>query len=151
MLKNGLYQIEQITTNPRAGTSTVLRVLAGLHRHLNEWEAWLLYVLKGVSSTALHTIDLVQKIQRLLIEIKREIRGKYKFYNQDLINNLFRHPYTKVAFLEKDLGVSRATATRYLDALADGGILQKHKLGRESFYTNHLLIGLLFNMQKMEV
>ena len=114
-------------------------------RDTNEWEPWLLYILKGVSSTALHTIDLVQKIQKLLIELKQAIRGKHKFYSQDLINNLFRHPYTKVAFLKYDLGVSRATATRYLDALADDGILQKHKLGRESFYTNHLLINVLFN------
>ncbi len=107
-------------------------------------------MLKGVSSTALHAIDLVQLIQKLLIELKQKIRGKHKFYSQDLINNLFRHPYTKVAFLEKDLGVSRATATRYLDALANDGILEKHRLGRESFYTNHLLIELLFNMQKIE-
>lgn len=119
-------------------------------RDTNEWEPWLLYILRGISSTARHTIDLVQKIQKLLIALKQEIRGKHKFYSQDLINNLFRHPYTKVAFLEKDLGVSRATATRYLDALADDEILVKHRLGRESFYTNHLLVELLFNMQKIE-
>ncbi len=118
-------------------------------RDNNHWEPWLLYMLKGVSATALHTIDLVQKIQKLLIELKQEIRGKHKFYSQDLINNLFRHPYTKVAFLESDLGVSRATATRYLDALADDGILQKHRLGRESFYTNHRLIDVLFNLPNL--
>lgn len=115
-------------------------------RDTNEWEPWLLYILKGVSSTALHTIDRVQKLQALLIEIKREIRGKHKFYSQDLINNLFYHPYTKVAFLEKDLGVSRATATRYLDALSDEGTLQKHRFGRENFYRNQRLIDMLFNM-----
>ncbi len=114
-------------------------------RDTHEWEAWLLYMLKGVSSTAVHTIDLVQKIQKLLIELKQEIREKHKFYSQDLINNLFRHPYTKVAFLEEDLGVSRATATRYLDALSDDGPLQKHRLGRENFYINHRLITVLFN------
>lgn len=115
-------------------------------RNKNEWESWILYMLKGVSATALHTIDLVQKIQKLLIELKKEIREKHKFYSQDLINNLFRHPYTKVAFLKKDLGVSRATATRYLDALVDDGILHKHRLGRESFYINHRLMDVLFNM-----
>ena len=119
-------------------------------RDNNEWEHWLLYVLEGVSSTALHTIDLVQKIQKLLIDLKKEIRSKYKFYSQDLINNLFRHPYTKVAFLEQDLGVSRATATRYLDALTDDGFLKKNKLGRESFYTNHRLIDVLFNMPNLQ-
>ena len=60
------------------------------------------------------------------------------------INNLFQHPYTKVAFLERDLNVSRATAARYLDALARGGLLHKHKLGRENYYINHKLTALLF-------
>ena len=119
-------------------------------RDTGEWEAWLLYILKGISVTALHTTDLVQNIQKLLTETKREIRERHKFYSQDLINNLFRYPYTKVAFLEKDLDVSRATATRYLEALADDGILHKSKLGRESFYTNHVLISLLFNMPDRE-
>ncbi len=119
-------------------------------RDNKEWETWLLYILRGVSSTALHTIDLVQKIQHLLIKTKQDIRNKHKFYSQDLINNLFRHPYTKVAFLERDIGVSRATATRYLEALADDGILQKFKLGRESVYTNHSLIDLLFNMPELQ-
>ncbi|PCK01972.1 MAG: addiction module protein [Alteromonadaceae bacterium] len=118
-------------------------------RDNNEWEPWLLYILKGVGSTAKHTIVLIQKIQTLLIELKQNIRKNHKFYSQDLINNLFRHPYTKVTFLEKELGVSRATASRYLDALTEDGILHKHKLGRESFYTNHLLINLLFNMQNL--
>lgn len=119
-------------------------------REESEWETWLLYILKGISATALHTIDLVQKIQSLLIDTKKEIRERHKFYSHDLINNLFRHPYTKVAFVKKDLGVSRATATRYLEALSDDGILQKSKLGRESFYTNHALINLLFNMTDLK-
>ena len=120
-------------------------------RDNDEWEPWLLYMLKGVSSTAQHTKALIYKIQELLMLLKQRIRSKHKFYSQDLINNLFRHPYTKVAFLESDLGVSRATATRYLDALALDGILHKHKLGRESFYTNHLLIDRLFNMQDLKI
>ena len=66
-----------------------------------------------------------------------------------MINNLFHHPYAKVAFLEKDLNVSRATATRYLDALAKNGLLEKHKLGRENYYINSSLIDLLFNMPEL--
>lgn len=119
-------------------------------RDNGEWEPWLLYMLRGISSTAQHTTQLIYKIQQLLIRLKQNIRSRHKFYSQDLINNLFRHPYTKVAFLEKDLGVSRATATRYLEALAQDGILHKHKLGRENFYTNHLLIDLLFNMPELK-
>lgn len=119
-------------------------------RDTGEWEEWLLYMLKGVTVTAKHTTTLVENIRDLLISQKTTIRKQHKFYSQDLINNLFRHPYTKVAFLEHDIGVSRATATRYLDALATSGTLNKQKLGRENYYINTQLIELLFNMPELK-
>lgn len=119
-------------------------------RDTGDWEHWLIYMLKAVSYTAKHTIVLVEKISQLLAQQKHLIRQSYKFYSQDLMNNLFSHPYTKVAFIEKDLNVSRATATRYLEALSEGGILSKHKLGRESYYVNDALVNLLFNLPPIE-
>ena len=77
--------------------------------------------------------------------MKHHIRARYRFYSQDLINNLFNHPYTKIDFLRDDLGVSRLTATKYLDQLAAGGFLQKRKVGRSNDYINlplcQILIG----------
>ena len=118
-------------------------------RDHNDWEQWILYLLRGIALTARHTTQLIENIRLLLQQYKQRIRSEYKFYSQDLINNIFRHPYTKVAFLEKDLGVSRATATRYLDSLAKDGVLQKHKLGRENYYINHALVNLLFNLPEL--
>jgi len=120
-------------------------------RDNDEWETWLVYMLRGVAATARHTTRLVEGIGRLLQKHKQEIRGRYRFYSQDLINNIFRHPYTKVAFVERDLKVSRATATRYLDTLARDGILTKHRLGRENYYINHELVNLLFNLPELDV
>ena len=116
-----------------------------------DWEAWLLYLLQGVTLTAQHTTVLIKNIRNLLLEHKKHIRERHKFYSQDLINNLFRHPYTKVAFIERDLKVSRATATRYLDALTENGVLEKHKLGRENYYVNSKLVVLLFNISEVEM
>jgi Fic family protein len=118
-------------------------------RDHNDWEQWLLYILRGVAETARHTTGLVEGIGSLLQQYKQRIREDYKFYSQDLINNIFRHPYTKVAFLEQDIDVSRATATRYLEALALDGLLHKHKLGRENYYINHALVDLLFNLPEL--
>jgi Fic family protein len=47
-------------------------------------------------------------------------------------------PYTKIEFIERDLGVSRPTAKKCLDELAKGGIIRKMKLGRSNFYVNPL-------------
>jgi len=120
-------------------------------RENSGWESWIIYMLKGITVTAKHTTALVERIGGLLLVMKAQIRHSYKFYSQDLMNNLFSHPYTKVAFLEKDLNVSRATATRYLDVLARDGILHKHKLGRESYYVNHGLIDIIFNMPELTI
>jgi Fic family protein len=118
-------------------------------RDHNTWEDWLVYMLQGVAVTARHTGGLVQSIGVLLQQHKQRIRRDYRFYSQDLINNIFQHPYTKVAFLQRDLKVSRATATRYLDTLAKDGILSKQRLGRENYYINRELVALLFNMPEL--
>jgi Fic family protein len=152
LLKEGLLDTPILYLS-RYVSQTKAQYYRGLQqvRDHQAWEPWLVYMLKGVASTAQHTTRLVQGIARLLQKHKQDIRGRYRFYSQDLINNIFRHPYTKVAFLEADLKVSRATATRYLDTLAKDGILTKHRLGRENYYINHDLVDLLFNMPTIEV
>ncbi len=113
-------------------------------RSTNDWEPWLLYILNGVSVTAKDTVLLIKAIKELMQVTKLRIRGEQpRMYSQDLINSLFRHPYTKIAFMERDLGVSRITATRYLGILSDMGILTKLKAGRTNFYLNEALFGLL--------
>ena len=118
------------------------RLLQGV-RDDDAWEAWVLYMLQAVEVTATETLATVQAIKTLLQQTKLRIRGQYKFYSQDLINNLFNHPYTRVDFLCRDLGVSRVTATKYLDTLAADGVLKKVRSGRNNYYINHALFELL--------
>lgn len=108
------------------------------------WEDWVLYMLAAVAESARSGIILVNNIREALLELKHRVRRDFhKFYSQDLINNLFAHPYTKIQFVEQDLGVTRVTAARYLDALAEAGVLRKMKVGRSSYYINERLVGLL--------
>ena len=73
-----------------------------------------------------------------------------KFYSQDLINNLFTHPYTKIEFVERDMKVSRLTATKYLEALTVGGFIRKVKVGRSNYYINVALNGILTRADMVE-
>jgi len=107
------------------------------------WEEWVLYMLTAVDHTARETVATIQAIKALLLDVKQRIRASHKFYSQDLINNLFSHPYTKIEFVQRDLGVSRITATKYLDALVAGGFLQKRKVGRSNYYINMPLYALM--------
>ena len=107
------------------------------------WEDWVLYMLDAVALTAADAIATIQAIKVLLQQTKQRVRNGYRFYSQDLINNLFNHPYTRVEFAQRDLGVSRLTATRYLDALARDGVLEKLRIGRNNYYINRPLFALL--------
>lgn len=112
-------------------------------RDEDRWEDWVLYMLTAVESTAREGIVAVEAIRGALLEVKHAVRQRFKFYSQDLINHLFSHPYTKVQFVMDELEVSRITATKYLDALAGAGVLQKLKAGRSSFYINTRLTDIL--------
>ena len=112
-------------------------------RNENLWEEWLLFMIKGIEITARETIELIIKIKDLMLDFKHKLRDNYKFYSQDLLNNLFKHPYTKIEFLVNDLGVSRLTAGNYLNKLAEDKMLRKDKLGTGNYYINEDLFELL--------
>ncbi len=112
-------------------------------RDENLWEEWLLFMITGVEQTARETIELIIKIRELMLDYKHRLRDNYKFYSQDLLNNLFKHPYTKIEFVVNDLGVSRLTAANYLNKLADDKMLRKEKLGTGNYYINEELFDLL--------
>lgn len=112
-----------------------------------EWEAWILFILKGIEETAIETTRLVKGISKLMTEFKSILRPKFgKQYRHELLNNLFFHPYTKVEFLEKELSVSRQTATRYLNEVAKTGLIQKIRVGRNHYYINIPLMQLFLSV-----
>jgi Fic family protein len=122
--------------------SAYYRLLQGV-RDKGKWEDWLLFMIKGIELTSRETIDLILQIRELMMSYKNILREKYKFYSQDLLNNLFKHPYTKIEFIQRDLNVSRITAANYLNQLANDKLLAKKKLGTGNYYINDLLFELL--------
>lgn len=113
-------------------------------RETGKWEDWILYMLTGVEQTAIESIELIGKIKNLMQYYKNTIRNELpKLYSQDLLNDLFKYPYTKIEFIERNLGISNRTAVRYLEALIKKGLLQKQKIGRDNFYLNEQLFALL--------
>lgn len=144
LVKEGLLDIPVLYLS-----SHIVRTKADYYRLLqtvreqDRWEEWVLYMLEAVEKTAEQTMATIQAIKAALFDYKHRIREGYKFYSQDLINNLFTHPYTKIEFVQRDLKVSRLTATKYLDALTEGGFVEKHKIGRGNYYVNMALSAVL--------
>ena len=113
-------------------------------RDTNEWEEWILFLLEGVEQISRDGIVLINAIKDQMQLYKNVLRQDLtKIYSQDLLNNIFRHPYTKIEFVMNDLDIGRATASKYLDELVGAKLLTKVKLGRENYYINPPLYRLL--------
>jgi len=121
------------------------RLLQGV-RDKGEWEPWILYILNAVDKTAQATLKLIEHMRAQMAAMKKRLREELPhLYSQDLLNNMFRHPYTRTEYMAKDLKKSRQTAAKYLDELAAKGFVTKHTIGRNNYYINEPLVRLFYD------
>ncbi len=139
-----LYLSRYITHNKTEYYRLIQQIRDTAPSNFNEWEEWIVFMLKGVEETATETIRLVKSISALMAKYKSILKPLFgKQYKHELLNNLFFHPYTKIEFMERDMSVQRKTAAKYLDTIVEKtGLLQKQKLGRSNYYINTELMDL---------
>lgn len=113
-------------------------------RENNNYEDWIIYILKGIEETSKNTIELIKLIQNEMESYKQEFIEKLpKIYSDELLYSLFFEVYTRINYIEERCSVTRQTAATYLNSLVDAGLLEFEKVGRESIYKNTRLINLL--------
>jgi Fic family protein len=113
-------------------------------RDKNDWESFILYILKGIEETSIHTLEVMKDMVKLIDVIKLEIKVKLpKIYSKELVDVLFYEFYTKISYVEKGLGISRKSASTYLIELEKAGILVSEMVGRDKIYINHKLFELV--------
>ena len=110
-----------------------------------DWEGWILFMLKGVEETAIYTLKKINAINDLMHETIALAKAKLpsRVYSKELIELLFELPYCKVKFLvDKDIA-KRQTAAEYLQELEKIGILKSQKVGVENLFLNVSLFEIL--------
>jgi Fic family protein len=101
-------------------------------------------MLNGIEETSKETINIIKKISNSMQEVKSKIlEDNKKIYSKDLLEVLFKHPYTKLEFLTNELGISRQTASKYLNVFTEIGILDKVKIQNTNYYINIKLLKIL--------
>lgn len=109
------------------------------------WEPWMLFVLEALEETANFTRERIIAIRNLMYETMEKAKKELpsRVYSKELIELLFRQPYTKGQFLV-DAGIAkRQTAAEYLKELENIGVLKNQKIGKENLYLNEKLYDLL--------
>lgn len=107
---------------------------------MQDWESWILYMLRAVESTAQQTFEQVTRIRVLMDQVREQVQQQAPgIYSKDLVEAIFQHPYTKIQFLVDANIAKRQTASSYLQTLAGLGVLRASKQGREMYYINDAL------------
>ncbi len=111
----------------------------------NNWEDWIIYMLKAVESTSYETIARIDAIRNAMKKYKQQmqIHLPSNVYSKDLLEVIFEQPYCKIQSLV-DRGIAqRRTASSYLKQLSDMNLLYPMKVGRNNFYINPILMEIL--------
>lgn len=111
-----------------------------------DWESFVLYMLEMVEVTAIHGLNRLEQISRLIETTSENLREKLpKIYSKDLVEVLFKLPYTKrQSLIDAGLGNPKTTGN-YLNALEKEGFLTSKKVGKEKIYINLALMKILEN------
>ena len=109
-----------------------------------EWGPWILYILDAVEQMSMVTRDRILAIRSLMEQTMERVKTDLpKIYSKELVELLFRQPYTKGQFVV-DAGIAkRQTAAEYLKELQGIGILKAQRIGKETLYLNQGLYELL--------
>jgi len=88
------------------------------------WNAWLVFFLSGVSSQALDAAARVKRINDLREDYRQRFQqGRSAARLLQVVDLLFARPLISVRTVEMELGLPYPTAERYIDELVNQGIL----------------------------
>jgi Fic family protein len=111
---------------------------------MKDWQGWILYMLDMIEQSAKQDRKRILEIETLMLRMGQEIQVQLpKVYSKDLLEILFRLPYTKRQFLEEaGLGTLK-TVGNYLQELEHAGLLKSEQVGKEKLYLNFQLLEVL--------
>jgi Fic family protein len=149
---NSLYLVEQgllhqpilyLSRHIIATKADYYRLLLSVTRD-RAWEEWILYLLRGVETTARWTLEKIGTIRQLLEETAMRVRKSLpKIYSRELVDVIFEQPYARIGHVvARGIG-GRQAASRYLKALVEIGVLEEEVLGRDKAFRNSRLLGIL--------
>jgi Fic family protein len=140
LLKIPMFYLSRYIIRTKSDYHSLLRKVT----ENEDWESWILYALQGVEETALWTAERVMEIRKLFDDTIALCKEKVPdIYSKELVELIFRQPYSKICFL-REFGIAkRQSASKYLKKLEEIGILEGKKRGREIIFKHPALIKIM--------
>ncbi|MCE3233305.1 MAG: addiction module protein [Rickettsiaceae bacterium] len=109
----------------------------------NDWEGWIIFMLKAIEITSNETIARIDAIRDAMQIYKMKMEKDFSGNSKELLEILFEQPYCTIQSLIKRGIAKRVTASSYLKKLHNIGLLESKKVGRNAFYINPVLLNIL--------
>ncbi len=109
-----------------------------------DWQPWILYILEAVTETSKWTNGKIRAIRALMDHTSEHVRaGAPKIYSRELIELIFTHAYSRIGNVVERGIAKRQAASTYLKTLADIGVLEEEKVGRDKVFIHRKYMTLL--------
>jgi len=110
----------------------------------SDWESWIIYMLDGIAEMSEESLHILQDINNLINDTIILIKEKRpKIYSWELVEVIFKEFYTRISSVENALGVTRKTASNYLNELVELGVIESESRGREKIFVNKKLLSIV--------
>lgn len=110
----------------------------------DNWHEYIEFMLQGFYMQAKETKETLKKVTVFHKELKEQIKNDHpKIYSADLLESLFSYPVIIPTKLASEMKIHYTTASKHLLQLANAGILQSMKVGRNHFFINKKLVSIL--------
>jgi Fic family protein len=119
--KPWLYMSEYFENQREEYTGKLFKVSAK-----NDWNAWIEFCLRGVASQAEQTIVRCERLRQIRERFREEVQkvgGSVRLHQ--IIEDIFRSPFLRVADLAKRLNVTYPTADSDVQRLVQAGIVRE--------------------------
>lgn len=110
----------------------------------DDWQSWILYMLDMIEISSETGKQRIAKIEKLMDSMAKDIQKKLpRIYSRDLVEELFRLPYTKRNNIAATGVGNVKTAGNYLVSLEENDFLKSVVAGKEKLYLNFKLMEIL--------
>ena len=112
----------------------------------DDWEPWIIYMLKAVEETSRWTCDKIQVIVKLMQETRTYVKSQLPgIYTRELVDILFTQPYCRISDLVEAGIAKRQSASVYLKKLSKINVVEETEKGREKIFINPRFMSVLLN------
>ena len=88
-------------------------------RQSGDWEGWIKFFLRGIFEVSQAATNTARKILALREEHRRRVK------QQAILDYLFEQPLVSIQMVQQRLGCGYPTASKYVEQLAEEGILRE--------------------------